>query len=125
MKRSFVLGALHYLMLIVLAIFCIAPIAVIFSTSFRQQVDIFAEPLNFIFTPTLENYRAVLQEDKFDRYLLNSLFVGTVSTLLTLVIGCMAAYGLARFRFKGRTTIAYATLLLRTVPLAVMSFLCS
>jgi hypothetical protein len=33
----------------------------------------------------------------------------------------MAAYGLARFRFKGRTTIAYTTLLLRTVPLAVLA----
>ena len=27
----------------------------------------------------------------------------------------MAAYGLARFRFKGRATLAYATLMLRTV----------
>ena len=78
------------------------------ATSLRQQVDIFAAPLNFLFTPTLENYRAVLEEDKFDRYLGNSLFVGMVSTVITLVLGCMAAYGLARFRFKGRTTIAIA-----------------
>jgi multiple sugar transport system permease protein len=33
----------------------------------------------------------------------------------------MAAYGLARFRFTGRSTIAYTTLLLRTVPLAVLA----
>jgi multiple sugar transport system permease protein len=38
-----------------------------------------------------------------------------------LLLGCMAAYGLARFRFKGRTTVAYTTLLLRTVPLAVLA----
>ncbi len=111
----------HYAMLCVLAFLCIAPILVIFATSLRQQVDIFASPLNFLFTPTLENYRAVLEEDKFDRYLGNSLFVGVVSTVITLVLGCMAAYGLARFRFKGRGTIAYTTLLLRTVPLAVLA----
>lgn len=121
MKRSPFVSLAHYAMLIALAVLCVAPIAVIFTTSLRQQVDIFAEPLNFIFTPTLENYRAVLQEDKFDRYLLNSLFVGVVSTLITLVLGCMAAYGLARFRFPGRHTLAYTTLLLRTVPLAVMA----
>ena len=121
MKRSPWLVVGHYGMLLVLAFLCIAPIAVIFATSLRQQVQIFAEPLNFIFMPTLENYRAVLQEDKFDRYLLNSLFVGLVSTVITLVLGCMAAYGLARFRFKGRSTIAYTTLLLRTVPLAVLA----
>ena len=108
-------------MLIVLAALCVAPIAVILATSLRQQVDIFAAPLNFLFTPTLENYRAVLNEDRFDRYLANSLFVGVVSTLITLVLGGMAAYGLARFRFRGRTTVAYTTLLLRTVPLAALA----
>jgi multiple sugar transport system permease protein len=121
MKRPAWLAAAHYSVLIVLAVLCIAPIAVILATSFRQQVDIFAAPLDFMFTPTLENYRAVLGEEKFDRYLLNSLFVGIVSTVLTLVLGCMAAYGLARFRFPGRTPLAYATLLLRTVPLAVLA----
>jgi multiple sugar transport system permease protein len=121
MRRPPWLVAAHYAMLVALAFLCVAPIGVIFATSLRQQVQIFAEPLNFLFTPTLENYRAVLEEDKFDRYLGNSLFVGLVSTLITLVLGCMAAYGLARFRFKGRTPIAYTTLLLRTVPLAVLA----
>ena len=121
MKQPAWVVAGHYFMLIVLAILCVAPIVVIFATSLRQQVQIFSEPLNFLFTPTLENYRAVLQEDKFDRYLVNSLIVGLSSTLITLVLGCMAAYGLARFRFVGRTTVAYTTLLLRTVPLAVMA----
>lgn len=121
MKRPVLLVVGHYTMLVILAFLCIAPIVVIFATSVRQQVQIFAEPLNFLFIPTLENYRAVLEEDKLDRYLLNSLFVGAVSTIVTLVLGCMAAYGLARFRFKGRSTIAYTTLLLRTVPLAVLA----
>ena len=113
--------ALHYTMLVLLALLCVAPIAVIFATSLRQQVQIFGEPLNFLFAPTLENYRAVLSEDRLDRYLVNSLIVGLVSTAITLVLGCMAAYGLARFRFPGRKTIAYTTLLLRTVPLAVLA----
>ena len=121
MKRHPGWVAAHYSLLSLLALLCVAPIMVIFATSLRQQVDIFDSPLNFIFMPTLENYRAVLQDDKLDRYLGNSLFVGLVSTVITLVLGCMAAYGLARFRFKGRTTIAYTTLLLRTVPLAVMA----
>lgn len=113
--------AVHYTLLCLLAFLCAAPILVIFATSLRQQVDIFGAQLNFNFTPTLENCRAVLQEDKFDRYLGNSRFVALLSTVFTLVLGDMSAYGLARFRFKGRTTIAYTTLLLRTVPLAVMA----
>ena len=121
MKRRPEVVAAHYAMLVVLALLCVAPIIVIFATSLRQQVMIFAEPLNFFFTPTLENYRAVLQDDKFERYLANSLFVGLVSTVITLVLGCMAAYGLARMRFVGRRTVAYTSLLLRTVPLAVLA----
>jgi multiple sugar transport system permease protein len=121
MKRPLPLVIGHYTMLIVLAVLCVLPILIIFATSLRQQVQIFAEPLNFIFMPTLENYRAVLEEDKLDRYLWNSLFVGIVSTVITLVLGCMAAYGLARFRFPGRQAVAYTTLLLRTVPLAVLA----
>ncbi len=121
MKRSLPLVVGHYTVLIVLALLCVLPILIIFATSLRQQVQIFAEPLNFIFMPTLENYRAVLEEDKLDRYLWNSLFVGVVSTVITLVLGCMAAYGLARFRFPGRQAVAYTTLLLRTVPLAVLA----
>jgi len=121
MRVSKPLTAAHYAMLTGLAIFGLLPIVLIFVTSLRQQVDIFSGPLDFIFVPTLENYRAVLQEDRFDRYLMNSLFVGLVSTAITLALGCMAAYGLARFRFPGRRTLAYTTLLLRTVPLAVLA----
>ncbi len=121
MKRSAPLVLVHYTMLVVLATMCLAPILVIFATSLRTQVQIFSEPLNFLFTPTLANYRAVLQEDRLEVYLGNSLFVGVISTVVTLVLGCMAAYGLARFRFAGRTTIAYTSLLLRTVPLAVLA----
>ncbi len=63
----------------------------------------------------------MLEEERFSRYLANSLIVGLASTAVTLLLGCMAAYGLARFRFRGRATVAYVTLLLRTVPLAVLA----
>jgi multiple sugar transport system permease protein len=92
-----------------------------FATSLKLQTQIFNTGINFIFTPTLQNYRDVLNEGGFMRYLGNSLIVGLASTLITLVLGCMAAYGLARFRFRGRNTVAYTTLLLRTVPLAVLA----
>lgn len=111
----------HYAALVFLAFLCVMPIVVIFATSFRNQVQIFGEPLNFIFTPTLENYRGVLEENNLVRYLGNSLFVGLISTCITLVLGTMAAYGLARLRFPGRHAVAHLTLLLRTVPLAVLA----
>jgi multiple sugar transport system permease protein len=121
MRRHPAVVAAHYAALVLLAIACVAPIVLMFATSLKVQTQIFTNSINFFFTPTLENYREVLGEGSFTRYLTNSLIVGVVSTVITLVLGCMAAYGLARFRFKGRKTIAYTTLLLRTVPLAVLA----
>lgn len=121
MKRHPAAVTLHYATLVVLGLVCVMPIAVMFATSLKLQTQIFDTTLNFLFAPTLQNYRDVLGEGSFARYLTNSLIVGIVSTLITLLLGTMAAYGLARFRFRGRTTLAYATLLLRTVPLAVLA----
>ena len=121
MRRAPAVVTAHYSALVLLAIVCVAPIVLMFATSLKVQTQIFTNSISFFFVPTLENYRDVLGEGSFTRYLGNSLIVGVVSTLITLVLGCMAAYGLVRFRFKGRKTIAYTTLLLRTVPLAVLA----
>lgn len=121
MRRAPAVVAAHYSALVLLAIVCVAPIVLMFATSLKVQTQIFTNSISFFFVPTLENYREVLGEGSFMRYLGNSLIMGVVSTLITLVLGCMAAYGLVRFRFKGRKTIAYTTLLLRTVPLAVLA----
>jgi ABC-type glycerol-3-phosphate transport system permease component len=121
MRRHPAVVTAHYSALVLLAIVCVAPIVLMFATSLKVQTQIFTNSISFFFVPTLENYREVLGEGSFMRYLTNSLIVGVVSTVITLVLGCMAAYGLARFRFKGRKTIAYTTLLLRTVPLAVLA----
>jgi multiple sugar transport system permease protein len=111
----------QYVALIVLALFCVGPILVMLATSFKTQAQTFNVGLTFFFVPTLENYRDVLQGNNFTRYLINSLIVGVVATVITLVLGTMAAYGLARFAFPARRTFAYTTLLLRTVPLAVLA----
>ena len=46
--------------------------------------------------------------------------ISTVSTAITLVLGCMAAYAIVRFRFMGRDTVSLTTLLMRMVPPAVL-----
>ncbi len=114
-------NTLRYGALAFMALLCIGPIAVMVLTSFKTQSQTLTTGLNFFFVPTMENYRDVLMDASFARYLVNSLIVGIVSTALTLLIGCMAAYGMARFSFAGRKAMAYTTLMLRTVPLAVIA----
>lgn len=103
-----------------LAIVVIVPLMVMFATSLKTQRQIFESGFSFFFTPTLENYRNILQ-GRFLGYVGNSILVGTIATVLTLVIGTMCAYALSRFEFIGRRPLAMGTLLLRTIPPAVLA----
>lgn len=111
---------LRALAALLLAVVCLAPIWVMIATSLKTQVQVFSLDLSLLFVPTLDNYRAVI-EDRFDRYLWNSVIVALFATALTLVTGTMCAYALARFRFLGRSPLAGGTLLLRTLPPAVLA----
>ena len=112
----------HYAALIVLAMICLAPIWVMVATSFKDDVIVQdAKPLWFFFAPTLDNYEYILTRGKFDRYLMNSIIIGGVSTFLTLFLGGLCAYALARTEFRGRRLVANSTLLIRMVPPAVLA----
>lgn len=110
-----------YVIVILLALISLGPIFVMVATSLKTKPDIFSGSFGFIFMPTLENYRAVLSDGQNSRYLTNSLIVASVSTGLTLVFGCMAAYALVRFQFFGREVVSVGTLLMRMVPPAVLT----
>jgi len=113
--------SLHYAVLLLMCFFLLAPIFVMFQTSFKVETQIFSVPPVWIFFPTIQNYTDVLVMDRFGRYLTNSLIVGVLSTLLTLTFGGMAAYALVRFKFMGRGIISITTLLLRMLPPAVLA----
>ncbi len=111
----------HYVALIVLAILCTMPILIMALTSLKTETQIFDVRWSWWFVPTLSNYQAVIQDGHIDRYLGNSLIVSIVSTIITLGFGTLCAYGLARFRFLGRASISYSSLILRTLPPAVLA----
>jgi len=103
-----------------LAVLSIFPILVMLSTSLKTQSQVFSGNFSFFMVPTFENYRSVL-EGRFLGYLGNSIVVSVIATILTLVFGTMCAYSISRFRFSGRSPIAMGTLLVRTIPPAVLA----
>ena len=108
------------ILIFILAFVYLVPVIVLFLTSFKTQVQIMEAGFNWFFMPTLRNYTNVLLEQGFLRYMTNSLIVGLVSTLFTLIIGGLASYALVRFNFLGKGTISFGTLLLRMIPPAVL-----
>src|SRR5437763_9227978 len=53
-------------------------------------------------TPTLSNYRELFAHAGIGRYLLNSLFLATTVTVVSLLFNVAAGYGFAKLRFRGR-----------------------
>lgn len=122
-----------YALLVALVIMAVGPIMLMIATSMKMNVDIMDDASGLLFTPTLRNYETVLCNvlwyapehvdycDKtFGRALGNSLIISLTATAITLVIGCMAAYALVRFRFMGRGAVSLTTLMMRMVPPAVL-----
>lgn len=122
-----------YVLLAMLVFMAVGPVLLIFVNSFKLDVDIIGGTLGILFLPTIQNYETALcdilpyEPDhldfcalKFGGAFINSLIIALISTVLTLVIGCMAAYALVRFRFMGRDTISLSTLMVRMVPPAVL-----
>lgn len=114
-------GPLHYLMLLTMSAICLAPIVIMLLTAFKTERQIFETSWSWLFAPTLDNFRTVIEEGHVDRYLKNSLVISLASTVVTLLFGTLCAYGLARFRFLGRTSLSYGSLVLRTLPPAVLA----
>jgi multiple sugar transport system permease protein len=80
---------------------CVPPVFVfvwMILTGLKTGVQNIAYPPELIFTPTLENFRAVFQQYNFFRYLMNSLIVAGLATGISLVLGLPAAYSIAKYR---------------------------
>ena len=80
---------------------CVPPLFVfvwMILTGLKTGVQNISYPPEFIFLPTLENFRAVFEQYNFFRYLMNSLIIATLATAISLVLGLPAAYSIAKYR---------------------------
>jgi raffinose/stachyose/melibiose transport system permease protein len=80
----------------------LAPVAYMILSGFRTNSQITADPAGFPAPWQLGNYIAVLTGGIFWQEVLNSTIVAAVTTLGVVILGLMASYVLARYRFKGR-----------------------
>jgi trehalose/maltose transport system permease protein len=86
-------------------------------SSFTPDVSLFTTPIEYFPKhPTLDHFREVLSSNFFRRALINSTIVAGSVTLISLVIGSLAAYALGRFRFRGRAGVLYLMLSMTIFP---------
>lgn len=106
-------------------IFALFPIFWMVVISLKSTDELFTT--YFSFTPTLENYEAILLGDQraaagviakqeFPAKFMNSLIVSTGAVIISLLVGVPAAYALARYNFKGKEDLAFTFLSFRFAP---------
>ncbi len=103
--------------ILMLLIFCLAPILWQLLTSIKVNKDISAVP-NIYFPSqfTFNHYIQLFLRRPFAQYILNSTFVSIVSTILCLAVGTPAAYALARLRLPGENIILASILVITLFP---------
>lgn len=93
------------------------PVYWIAVTSLKGEREIYALPPTFVpQAPTLVNYQTVLFNTRFPTFVLNSVIVSVATTLLSVLIGTLAAYAITRMQFRGRTAVARGVIAAYLLP---------
>ena len=99
------------------ALLVLMPLVWMVAVSFMAPGEAaqFPPPL-FPARPTLVNYRTLFEHYGVGRYLVNSILVSTLATVLALLFVVPAGYAFAKLRFNGRDAIFQALVALLVVP---------
>jgi len=121
----------YFFFLIIFGLFSVLPIIYTICTSLKPLEEILIFPPRFFVTrPTFENYAALPKllsnlKVPLSRYVFNSFFVSIITTVLHLFIASMAAFVLAKLKFKGNKVlfmIIQFALLYNTYTLAIPQY---
>ncbi|MGH2558296.1 MAG: carbohydrate ABC transporter permease [Thermomicrobiales bacterium] len=118
-------GVLGWVFLVGLLIFSVVPMVWMLSTSLKTQFAALQQPPEWIPSNiTFNNYTELLSPSSeigkdFLRYLVNSLWVSTATTILGVLVAVPAAYAFSRFRFPGRDLLFFSVLVRNMFPAVV------
>lgn len=112
------------LLILLILVYMIFPFYWALNSSLKTEAQLQMTPATFVprnpatlkIDFTLQNYRAVLQNEQFLHGLLNSTIVAGLTTMLALSVGALAAFALGKLRFRGKTPSLYLILAMTMFP---------
>ncbi|MBE6610013.1 MAG: carbohydrate ABC transporter permease [Ruminococcaceae bacterium] len=109
--------ALLYAFLITMAIIVIFPFYWMLISSVKSLAEYQQSPPTLFPREILfSNYVEAFEQANLGKLFLNTLYVGVVSTLLSLVITVLSAFAFARLEFKGKNALFAALLATMMIP---------
>lgn len=113
-NQSLLSRLIQNLLLIIYSIFALFPLFWMALITFKSDLQMFNT--TFFFTPTLENYKAVLIGTDYIKTFIDNVIVSGGAVLVSVVAGVPAAYALARFNFKYKEDLAFTILSFKFAP---------
>jgi multiple sugar transport system permease protein len=105
----------------VILLWTVVPLAWMVLSSFKPPDELTASTPTLTFSPTLEHYDNLFSGgNNIGPYIRNSLLAAGISTIIAVVLGCLAGYGLARSRFRGKDHVAFWIISQRMAPIAAV-----
>ncbi len=116
-KRTFG-QVLSHIIIICLLIMVLFPFYILVINSFKAPADILKDPLSF---PGAGNTQVLTGAFKaawpyISKYILNTFLVAFLEVIGVLLFASLAAYGFARFQFKGKNTLFMVFLAFMMIP---------
>jgi len=104
--KDVILLILKWALMIFFALYTLFPLGWLIVSSLKTNFEFLAaSPFSLPKVWQWQNYKNALQVANLDRMLLNSVFVGFTATIINAMVASMSAYGISRFRFKGRENL--------------------
>ncbi len=122
-RRKFWWRIASHLLLIPFLVFALFPFYHMALTSLKTDRELYdrnAVPLLIRQGPTLEHYTKLLWETAFLTWTKNSLLITILATALSVVVGTLAAYALARLRFFGVSSFGTGIFVTYLVPTSLL-----
>ena len=106
---------------LLLLIWCLLPVVWIIMLSFKPQAETAAGSPQFLPKEwTWDNFESVLQNDDFQRALINSFGISIIATVLSVILATLAAYAIARLQFRGKKLVLSLALAIAMFPVVAL-----
>lgn len=107
-SKTKVISALIYALLTILALIYLVPLLWVVITSLKDDATLMISPWALPERPMFENYTFAWTMGNLGRATLNSFIVCTITLVLSMLFGAMAAYAIAILRWKlSKLTLTY------------------
>jgi ABC-type glycerol-3-phosphate transport system permease component len=120
--RKHLVTIAHRVLLTLAMTYLLAPFGWMIITSLLPAANLKQMPPNVdIGAARLDRYSELLSDRTFLLPMYNSLVVASSTTVVCILLGSLAAYGIARFRFPARRSILLAMLVTQMLPAIVLA----